>query len=42
MGLPNNLGKLSNMITSTGSAVGVNTTTPFGIFNVVEYLSNCL
>lgn len=35
MGLPNNLGKLSNMITSTGSAVGVNTTTPFGIFNVV-------
>lgn len=28
MGLTNNLGKLSNMITSTGSAVGIGTTSP--------------
>ena len=28
MGLPNNLGKLSNMITSTGSAVGIAQTSP--------------
>jgi hypothetical protein len=35
MGLTNNLGKLSNMITSTGSAVGIGTSSPIGKFNVV-------
>ena len=34
MGLTNNLGKLSNMITSTGSAVGIGTSSPIGKFNV--------
>jgi hypothetical protein len=34
MGLSNNLGKLSNMITSTGSAVGIGTTSPVAKLNV--------
>lgn len=34
MGLPNNLGKLSNMITSTGSAVGIGTTSPNDLLEV--------
>ena len=34
MGLTNNLGKLSNMITSTGSAVGVGTSSPGAIFDI--------
>lgn len=34
MGLTNNLGKLSNMITSTGSAVGVGTSTPGTLLQV--------
>jgi hypothetical protein len=34
MGLTNNLGKLSNMITSTGSAVGIGTTNPRGFLDV--------
>ena len=34
MGLSNNLGKLSNMITSTGSAVGIGTTSPADLLEV--------
>jgi len=34
MGLTNNLGKLSNMITSTGTAVGIGTTTPAELVEV--------
>jgi hypothetical protein len=34
MGLTNNLGKLSNMITSTGSAVGIGTTSPADLLEV--------
>lgn len=34
MGLTNNLGKLSNMITSTGSAVGIGTSTPSYLLDV--------
>jgi hypothetical protein len=34
MGLTNNLGKLSNMITSTGTAVGVGTSSPGAIFDI--------
>ena len=34
MGLSNNLGKLSNMITSTGSAVGIGTTSPARLLTV--------
>ena len=36
MGLTNNLGKLSNMITSTGSAVGIGTTSPNFILDVKQ------
>jgi hypothetical protein len=35
MGLSNNLGKLSNMITSTGSAVGIGTTSPSSLLNII-------
>lgn len=34
MGLTNNLGKLSNMITSTGSAVGIGTSSPVGLLQL--------
>ena len=34
MGLTNNLGKLSNMITSTGSAVGIGTSSPVSLLNL--------
>lgn len=34
MGLSNNLGKLSNMITSTGSAVGIGTTSPTALLQI--------
>jgi hypothetical protein len=34
MGLSNNLGKLSNMITSTGSAVGIGTASPVGLLQL--------
>ena len=34
MGLTNNLGKLSNMITSTGSAVGIGTTSPTALLQI--------
>jgi hypothetical protein len=42
MGLTNNLGKLSNMITSTGSAVGIGTNSPANLLDIVKAGTNSI